>query len=364
MTLRVLYGIQGTGNGHLARARCMVPALRAEGVELSFLFTGRAQDQFFNMELFGSYSYKPGLTMSIAGGKVRPLRTLFGNSLFGFARDIAALDLSEIDLVISDFEPVSAWAAKLRGVPSIGISHQAAFEQSVPKVRGHRLSRLIMKLFAPAKTSVGVHWHHFNQPVLPPIIEEHAQFSADPRLVLVYMAFESLDDVVSLLAPFTEYRFEVFAKVKQIVRQDHITINPLSHEHFHRTLERCSGVICNTGFELASECLQLGKKMLTKPLNGQYEQLCNALALQALERATVMTHLERNALRDWLPTGGFPPIAYPNVARALAKWLVQEPRSAIDVMAAELWQSFDHPCHYNQSIGTRINSPAVSRVAN
>lgn len=355
MSLRVLYGIQGTGNGHLARARCMVPALRAQGIELSFLFSGRARDQFFNMEEFEAYSYRPGLTMSIVKGKVHPLKTVMQNSLLRFVRDVATLDLSSFDLVISDFEPVSAWAAKLKGVPCIGISHQSAFEHDVPKVKGHGLSRLIMTLFAPASASLGVHWHHFGQPVLPPIIEDHAHVEADPQLILVYMAFESLDDVVALLAPFTEYRFEVFAKVKQVVRQGHITINPLSHEAFHRTLERCSGVICNTGFELASECLQLGKKILTKPLEGQFEQLCNARALQALSRASVMSTLDTRALREWLPQEGFPPIAYPNVAQALARWLVQEPRPEVGELAAELWQSFDHPCKVKAIEGERFS---------
>jgi uncharacterized protein (TIGR00661 family) len=39
-------------------------------------------------------------------------------------------------------------------------------------------------------------------------------------------------------------------------------------------------VICGAGFELAGESLQLGKKLLVKPLKGQFEQLSNALALE------------------------------------------------------------------------------------
>ncbi|MDP4870975.1 MAG: hypothetical protein NWR95_09135, partial [Gammaproteobacteria bacterium] len=65
MTLTVLYGIQGTGNGHLARARCLIPALRAAGVELKFLLSGRDQDQFKDNDLFEHYEYRKGLTMEI-----------------------------------------------------------------------------------------------------------------------------------------------------------------------------------------------------------------------------------------------------------------------------------------------------------
>jgi uncharacterized protein (TIGR00661 family) len=354
MTLRVLYGVQGTGNGHLARARCMVPALRAAGIELKFLMSGRDEGQFFNMEMFPGYEHRAGLTMTIEGGKVLPIRTVLDNQFWRFFRDVIALDLSDIDLVINDFEPVTAWAAKLRGVPSISISHQSAFDHAVPKVKGHILSRLIMRLFAPTRESLGVHWHHFGQQVLPPIIERHKVVETDPKLILVYMAFESLDEVLSFLSPFSEYRFEVFAKVKQVIHQDNITVNPLSHDEFHRQLERCSGVICNTGFELSSEALQLGKKLLTKPLDGQYEQLCNALGLQTLSRATVMTTLDKDMLSEWLTLRGHDPIDYPDVADAVANWLVQSPRQDSKNLVSSLWACFDNPCQYKEEFGPSL----------
>lgn len=354
MTLRILYGIQCTGNGHLARARCMVPALRKAGIEMRFLMSGGAENQFFSMDEFEGYEYRRGLTMTIVDGVVRPVRTLIDNNNLEFMRDVIRLDLSDVDLVISDFEPISAWAARLKGVPSIAISHQAAFRHDVPKVNGYLLSRLVMRYFAPCRTNLGVHWHHFNQPILPPIIEDHYATTIDPKLILVYMGFESLDEVIALLAPFPQYDFQVFAKVKQVVRQGNITINPLSHTAFHRNLERCAGVICNTGFELSSECLQLGKKLLTKPLKGQYEQLCNAVGLQSLSRATVMEEFDQEALRAWLDLGVHTPIQYPNVAEAIARWLVETPREDVDALVSGLWESFDHPFEYDPEFGNRI----------
>jgi uncharacterized protein (TIGR00661 family) len=168
------------------------------------------------------------------------------------------------------------------------------------------------------------------------------------------MAFESLDEVLSFLSPFSEYRFEVFAKVKQVIHQDNITVNPLSHDEFHRQLERCSGVICNTGFELSSEALQLGKKLLTKPLDGQYEQLCNALGLQTLSRATVMTTLDKDMLSEWLTLRGHDPIDYPDVADAVANWLVQSPRQDSKNLVSSLWACFDNPCQYKEEFGPSL----------
>ena len=63
---------------------------------------------------------------------------------------------------------------------------------------------------------------------------------------------------------------------------------------FKRDLATARGVICNTGFELISECLQWGKPVL-RPLAKQMEQLSNAAALEQLGYATTMEAL--NTLR-------------------------------------------------------------------
>jgi uncharacterized protein (TIGR00661 family) len=47
----------------------------------------------------------------------------------------------------------------------------------------------------------------------------------------------------------------------------------------------------NAGFELASEAMFLGKKILVKPLAGQMEQLSNALVIDSLELGMVMKRL-------------------------------------------------------------------------
>ena len=48
-------------------------------------------------------------------GKVSYLRSIFGNNILKFFKDIISLNLNNYDLVISDFEPISAWASKIKG---------------------------------------------------------------------------------------------------------------------------------------------------------------------------------------------------------------------------------------------------------
>jgi UDP:flavonoid glycosyltransferase YjiC (YdhE family) len=62
MTL-ILYGIQGTVNGHLARARALVPELRVAGLDIDFVLTGRIRNDYFNIDLFEGFDCYSGLSL-------------------------------------------------------------------------------------------------------------------------------------------------------------------------------------------------------------------------------------------------------------------------------------------------------------
>lgn len=358
--MRVLYGIQGTGNGHLARARALVPALRKTSIELDFVLSGRAREDYFNMELFGDFASYDGLSLVTERGRLKAWETVTQNSIRQFMHDCSSLDVGQYDLIISDFEPLSAWAARRHRVPTVGISHQCAFNYAVPKVRGHWNSSLIMKVFAPTATHVGLHWHHFNQPILPPLIEPLKSGRTDGNKILVYMGFEALEEVLDFVRPFTEYKFVIYARVEQEQQLGHLTVKPLSHIEFHRDLQDCFGVISNAGFELASECLALGKKLLVKPLAGQFEQLSNALALQALNRGTVIETLNKKTLGKWLCKPCHDQIDYPDVATALAQWIESGREQSLEELADELWSGIDMPISFDRRFGRNLLPGIVS----
>ena len=92
--MRIFYGVQGTGNGHLTRARAMARALtRYPQVQVDWLFTGRERGDFFDMECFGAWQWRRGLSFATRAGRVRPLATLRQLSPGEFLRDVRELDL-------------------------------------------------------------------------------------------------------------------------------------------------------------------------------------------------------------------------------------------------------------------------------
>jgi uncharacterized protein (TIGR00661 family) len=337
--VKIFYGVQATGNGHITRARVMAPRLRAAGADVTYLFTGRAPDQLFEMEAFGDYQWRRGLTLITKTGRVQYLKTGYQNDLRGFARDVRELDLSGYDLVITDFEPVTSWAAWRQKIRTVGIGHQYAFGYDIPITGDDFLSRPIMRYFGPASLGLGLHWHHFNQPILPPVIETPPEpekvFS---NKILVYLPFEDIRDICNLLAGFKRHQFHVYS-IQGIAHQpEHIHVKKPSRAGFHNDLRDCGGVICNAGFELPSEALQMGKKLLVKPLRSQLEQLSNALALEQARLGAVMPELDPAAVDGWLRNGKAIKVAYPDVGQAVAQWVLQGNWRIDPDWVREIWE--------------------------
>lgn len=336
--MKILYGVQGTGNGHISRSHGMAEAFaRHADVRIDWLFSGRPKAQLQDEKL--PFSWRRGLTFHTRNGKIHHLDTILRNNAFVFLRDVARLDLAGYDLVISDFEPVVSWAALRQGRECVGIGHQYAFHYAIPRARDF-LGEIIMRRFAPANLRIGLHWHHFDQPIFPPIINVSPDQAGEtvPNKVIVYMPFEDLGFQQALLAPLTDHEFYIYSQGAPTADEGNIHLRPTSRTHFKADLLSAAAIICNTGFELISEALMLGKRILTRPLQQQVEQMSNALALERLDYAKVVYRLRGDEIKAWLNEDA-PAlrIHYPDVAGGLADWLVGGDRTALPEFAEQLW---------------------------
>ena len=339
--MKILYGVQATGQGHISRARAMASALQQHDVEVTWLFSGRSAERLFDMEPFGDFEHRRGLTFATRAGNIRYLETITSNNIFEFWRDIRQLDLAPYDVIVTDYEPVTAWAARLADRLCIGIGHQYAFGNGTPVAGGDWLSRTIMRSFAPVSIPLGLHWHPYADNVLPPILDLPA-LPGDQRArhVLVYLPFEDQDRVTRWLQQVPDRAFIQYAGGLDHEMRGNVQRHPTSIASFKRHLAGSDGVICNSGFELISECIQWQKPVLTKPLAGQMEQLSNAMALQELGYASVMSSLCDATLRQWLAAPGQRPVVrFADVAATLAEWLASNCLRPVDELAQELWSN-------------------------
>jgi uncharacterized protein (TIGR00661 family) len=259
--------------------------------------------------------------------------------LLEYLNDARSFDASGYDLVITDFEPISSRIARLNKIPSIGIGNQYAFLHKIPIAGQNYLSLFIIKHFAPADYSAGLHWYHFSQPILPPIVPRmnHGDITVQKNKILVYLPFEELSDIKSLLIPFKSHHFYIYHKDISAKQEENLYLCPYSREGFLKDLAECNGVITNAGFELVSESLHLGKNILVKPLAGQMEQESNAMVIDMLKLGMTMKRLDGNIVSEFLKRNSSSPMGYPDVAAMITEWIGSGEWGDMDGLAERTW---------------------------
>jgi uncharacterized protein (TIGR00661 family) len=302
--MKILYGIQGTGNGHISRAREIIPYLEEYG-EVDLLISGTQVD----IPLKHPIAYRcHGLGYAFGkAGNIDIARTITGARPFRFLRDISALPIHQYDFVVNDFEPISAWAGTRAGLPVIALSHQASFlsKKSPRPARKNAMAEGIFKHYAPCSSAIGFHFKRYDHFIHKPIIrsEIRALNPSKGDHITVYLPAYDSETLKSIFSQIPEIRWEVFSKYcNQVNKSGNITERPVDHDGFIRSLESCQGVLTGGGFEAPSEALYLGKMLMVVPMNMQYEQQCNAKALKEMG-VPVLNRIDQSivpVIRQWL----------------------------------------------------------------
>ncbi|MFM7195960.1 MAG: glycosyltransferase family protein [Bacteroidota bacterium] len=316
--MRILYAIQGTGNGHLARAEEIVPILFSYG-KVDLFVSGSQAD----ITLPFPIKYRSrGLSFYFGkNGGIDFIKTFKHNSSKRVLREINELPVDQYDLVINDFEAISAWACRKRKVPCIALSHQfAMLSNHIPKPKERdAVGEWFLKNYAPCKNGIGFHFDRYDKTIFPPVIRERIRTlkTSDNGHYLVYLPAFGDDKVVEFLKPFKGIRWKVFSKHCQKSYQAHgVMVQPVNNEQFSKSLAGARGVLCGAGFETPAEVLHLGKKLMVVPMKNQYEQHLNAAALREMGIPVIKKLNEKAQLKvgDWLETNDTPVVDFGNAA--------------------------------------------------
>ena len=298
---KVLYALNGTGSGHITRARQLIPYIKKK-YDVDILISGK--NHIIDSKLDVKYSFK-GFTFIInKNGRVSYLKSLFGNNLFQFIFDLFRLDLNQYDLIISDFEPISAWASKIKGKPSLQLSHQSSlFSKKSPRPENvDRLAEFFIKWYSPCNSYIGFHFKNYDKNIYGPLLRDKI-IDASPKVddyYVIYLWNYSSQYIINVLSQLKDYKFKVFdSQTNEKYNIDNCQIIPTGDDVFFNAILNCQGVICGAGFELPAEILYLKKKLYVIPIGNQYEQKCNA---QALIEMGVDSHekLDKDHLLNWL----------------------------------------------------------------
>lgn len=294
--MKILYGIQLNGNGHITRSIELINKLKSVGHEIDVISSGNNS----NLELPFEHCHYDGLSIfSNKSGSIDWRKTIKQANIIKLIKD-SMQDVTGYDLVISDFEPISAWSAKRCGVRSLGIANQySLMSNKTPKIKG-LFSLQFIRNFAPCDEYIALSYEKFDDFIYQPFISEYFLNSEvnDNNFFLIYLPSYDLDYILSQLSQFKKHKWRVYSNENYSNDFKNIKVIKLNKEKFQKDLISCSGIITASGFSTTSESLILNKKLWSIPIQSQYEQLSNSLLLQNMGVFT--DKFNSSNLSNWL----------------------------------------------------------------
>jgi uncharacterized protein (TIGR00661 family) len=313
---RIIYGVAGEGFGHSSRSHLIGQRLLDAGHDV--MFVGSKKSLVYLKQYFGERVREIfGLEFAYEDGRIDKSETLKRNLLNLpegnkqndelFKKYFKPFDP---ELVISDFEPFSAWWAWRNGVPFISIDHEHFLTLcELEHQRKNWFSRLTSSLVTNCYYVGAVAYVILNffrvplridsailaPPVVRPIVTSLKPTTGE-HIVVYTTAAKGEQRLLEVLGDFVGFKFCIygFDKSEQI---GNCVFKKRSTEGFLGDLAGCRGVIASAGFSLISECLYLKKRMLVIPWAGQYEQIINARYMEKHGLGVSAERLDEQAVK-------------------------------------------------------------------
>ncbi|HEX8549787.1 MAG TPA: glycosyltransferase family protein [Cytophagaceae bacterium] len=326
--MKVLYAIQGTGNGHISRARDIIPLLQNK-CNLDVMISGTQADITLPHPI--KYKYK-GLSFIFGkNGGVDLLNTYLKNNTKSFLKEINNFPIEDYDLVINDFEPITAWAAYLKNKECIALSHQSAVMcDKAPRPSNIDMMGLfILKNYAPFTAKYGFHFSEYGDNIFTPVIREEIRSlkTRDDQFYLVYLPSYEDARIIDILTQIRNVKWKVFSKHNIYVQNiNNVSIAPIHNEKFVEALGACTGLLCGAGFEAPAEALYLQKKLMVIPMKSQYEQHCNAAALKQMGVPVIKSLKAKNIhqIQDWVNGKTLITVNYPDQTEGIIDMILEK----------------------------------------
>jgi uncharacterized protein (TIGR00661 family) len=289
----ILYGVNGEGAGHSTRAKEVLSHLVAQGHNVHVASFDRGlQNLKSDFDVTEIYGFR----FAYLNNRVRYKRTIAKNLITApqAARSLSHLkdlvDEWRINLVITDFEPLTCHVGHKKDLPVISIDNQHCLtnsDVSYPKQyrRDAAAAKLVTRLMTPHANAYLVisfftaSVRKRNTFLFPPLLRNEI-LQATPTQgehVLVYVtspapALAKL--LSSVRCSFIAYGFGREGK------EGNIVYKKPSLDGFFADLTAARAIVANSGFSLVSEALHLGKPYLAVPVSHQFEQIFNAYWLE------------------------------------------------------------------------------------
>lgn len=297
---RIFYSLCGEGLGHAIRSAVVIEYLINEGFDLIVFASDRAYQYLSNK--FENVYEIGGFNTVYEDNRVRNKKTFVYNmkdvpsdlknninKMYKLARKFKP------DLIISDFEFYANLLSHILRIPLLSIDNmhvitEAKYDSPNRYTKDKIFAEAVVHAFIQ-KADRTLIYSYFYPPLknedttkyVYPIIRDEI-FALKPRNgkhVLVYQTSDSNKQLIELLKNNPEQEFIVYGFHKD-ERDENVLFRSFQEEQLFNDFKDAKCVITNGGFSLITEALQLGKPVLSIPVNKQYEQILNAMFLERL----------------------------------------------------------------------------------
>lgn len=335
MPLRCLFVVQGEGRGHLTQALSLRRILAQAGHRVDEVVVGKSPSRpipdFFRAAFDCPVAEvdSPSFVPDAEDRSVRPGATLlhelarapvFAGSLRVIDR---AIDGCDPDVVVNFFEPLMGlYSALYRpSAPVVAVAHQFMFlhpdyrfpqgrraqrwaVQGVAHIAGWGARRRLALSLYPASQEEGT-----NVTVVPPLLREEVfaqpTGNREPFLLAYILNSGYADEIVQWHDDHPEVPVHCFwdrRGAAPVERYDEtLTFHQLDDEKFLRLMARARGFVSTAGFESVAEALYLGTPMQVVPVEGHFEQRCNALDAVRVGAGIRGSEFDLNRLQEFVP---------------------------------------------------------------
>lgn len=335
MSLRCLFIVQGEGRGHLTQAMSLRRLLLGAGHRVEGVVVGKSQcravPSFFQEDFEGPVTFvdSPSFVPDGEDRSVRPWATLLHELrrtpafLRSLKRIDAAIERHDPDVIVNFFEPLmGAYAMRYRpSVPIVAVAHQYMFHHPayqfpsgwhIQRWAARGLARLTA--WGAARRLALSLYPASNRPsenlvVLPPLLRDQLFQQPTGRrapFFLVYILNSGYaEEVIRWHERNPEIRLHCFWDRPDASTVEHydetLTFHQLDDRKFLALMARCRGVVSTAGFESVAEAMYLGKPVQVVPVEGHFEQLCNAFDTVRTGAGIRSSRFDIDHLQEFLP---------------------------------------------------------------
>lgn len=307
--MKIMFMIQGEGNGHLTQAIAVDRILRKAGHKSVCAVIGRPDNRSIPdyvvhqlpsethiVRAPGFVRLQNGKGISISKSILHNLRNFSKyQNVLRVIQDL--VDQHEPDLILNFYDPLCAlWQTFYnRGkIPIICVGHQyMMLHPDYDAHKGYGIASPFLELYtdftsAHADLTLALSFKPYpdtkHLKVIPPLLRNWVAGVPESynNEVLAYMVYPGFQDqVVEWSKRNPEFMINVFTD-NPLNSTDRVRFFKPDHTAFMQAMRRCSYYITTAGFESVCEAHYLGKSIFMVPLKGQYEQAANAKEAVAL----------------------------------------------------------------------------------